>query len=287
MWIAMRSSEGLQMVHNIVEPRQTLPILANVLARGRRRHRAPDRDRSRGRRARLGAGQVGQPGLDHDVGAQAARDRQGAAGGTARPQGAGERVGRAPVWGRVVQAGGAGAGGFSRRWCRHRDGHWITLDGKLLRDMLGADDLRDLARREPLRPERGALRRSGPGDAAGGDRWASAGPGGAAARRARGRRCRASCRARRSRRSRGSSGSGEEVQVAISDNQFMLQMPNVLLMARLIEGSSRTTSRSCPSAHPHRVMLSRGGADGGAAPGVGALRGADQAGEVRALARPC
>ena len=37
--------KGLQMVQNIVEPRQALPILANVLIQAGR-ERAPHRDRS-------------------------------------------------------------------------------------------------------------------------------------------------------------------------------------------------------------------------------------------------
>jgi DNA polymerase III subunit beta len=52
-------------------------------------------------------------------------------------------------------------------------------------------------------------------------------------------------------------GSGEEVQIAISDNQFMLRMPNVLLMARLIEGTFPNYEQVVPRAHPHRVALSR------------------------------
>jgi DNA polymerase III subunit beta len=52
-------------------------------------------------------------------------------------------------------------------------------------------------------------------------------------------------------------GSGEEVQVAVSDNQFMLRMPNVLLMARLIEGTFPNYEQVVPRAHPHRVTLSR------------------------------
>ena len=78
-------------------------------------------------------------------------------------------------------------------------------------------------------------------------------------------------------------GSGEDVQVAISDNQFILQMPNVLLMARLIEGTFPNYEQVVPKAHPHRIVVSRGALTVGAAPGVGALRGADQAREVHAL----
>lgn len=52
-------------------------------------------------------------------------------------------------------------------------------------------------------------------------------------------------------------GSGEEVQIAVSDNQFMIRMPNVLLMARLIEGTFPNYEQVVPRAHPHRVTLSR------------------------------
>jgi DNA polymerase-3 subunit beta len=54
-------------------------------------------------------------------------------------------------------------------------------------------------------------------------------------------------------------GSGEDVEVAIAENQFMLRMPNVLLMARLIEGTFPNYEQVVPRAHPHRVALSRGG----------------------------
>jgi DNA polymerase-3 subunit beta len=52
-------------------------------------------------------------------------------------------------------------------------------------------------------------------------------------------------------------GSGEEVEIAVSDNQFMIRMPNVLLMARLIEGTFPNYEQVVPRAHPHRVTLSR------------------------------
>jgi DNA polymerase-3 subunit beta len=53
-------------------------------------------------------------------------------------------------------------------------------------------------------------------------------------------------------------GSGEDVQVAISENQFMLRMPNVLLMARLIEGTFPNYEQVVPRAHPHRIVVARG-----------------------------
>lgn len=54
-------------------------------------------------------------------------------------------------------------------------------------------------------------------------------------------------------------GSGEDVDVAIGDNQFMLRMPNVLLIARLIEGTFPNYEQVVPKAHPHRLVLSRQG----------------------------
>jgi DNA polymerase-3 subunit beta len=51
--------------------------------------------------------------------------------------------------------------------------------------------------------------------------------------------------------------SGEDVEIAIGENQFMVRLPNVLLMARLIEGTFPNYEQVVPRAHPHRVMLSR------------------------------
>ncbi|MBI5628417.1 MAG: DNA polymerase III subunit beta, partial [Candidatus Rokubacteria bacterium] len=53
-------------------------------------------------------------------------------------------------------------------------------------------------------------------------------------------------------------GSGEEVQVAITDNQFVLQMPNFLLMARLIEGTFPNYEQVVPKEHPKRITMARG-----------------------------
>jgi DNA polymerase III subunit beta len=48
-------------------------------------------------------------------------------------------------------------------------------------------------------------------------------------------------------------GSGEQVEVALGDNQFMLRMPNVILMARLIEGTFPNCEQVVPRAHPART----------------------------------
>jgi DNA polymerase-3 subunit beta len=50
---------------------------------------------------------------------------------------------------------------------------------------------------------------------------------------------------------------GEEVQFAVSENQFLLRMPSVLVMARLIEGTFPNYEQVVPRAHPHRVLADR------------------------------
>jgi DNA polymerase-3 subunit beta len=52
---------------------------------------------------------------------------------------------------------------------------------------------------------------------------------------------------------------GEEAQVAISDNQFLLRMPSVMLMARLIEGTFPNYDQVVPKAHGQRVVAGRAG----------------------------
>jgi len=54
-------------------------------------------------------------------------------------------------------------------------------------------------------------------------------------------------------------GSGENVEVAMGDNQFMLRMPNVILIARLIEGTFPNYEQVVPKTHPYRLILSRTG----------------------------
>lgn len=50
---------------------------------------------------------------------------------------------------------------------------------------------------------------------------------------------------------------GEEVQVALAENQFVLRMPNFLLTARLIEGQFPNYEQVVPKGHPCRLVLSR------------------------------
>ena len=53
-------------------------------------------------------------------------------------------------------------------------------------------------------------------------------------------------------------GAGEEVQIAITENQFVLQMPNFVLTARLIEGQFPNYEAVVPKGHPSRLLVSRG-----------------------------
>src|SRR5881296_2691931 len=52
-------------------------------------------------------------------------------------------------------------------------------------------------------------------------------------------------------------GAGEDVQIAITDNQFVLQMPNFVMAARLIEGQFPNYEAVIPKAHPGRLTTAR------------------------------
>ena len=52
-------------------------------------------------------------------------------------------------------------------------------------------------------------------------------------------------------------GAGEDVQIAITENQFVLQMPNFVMTARLIEGQFPNYEAVVPKAHPSRLVVSR------------------------------
>jgi DNA polymerase-3 subunit beta len=54
-------------------------------------------------------------------------------------------------------------------------------------------------------------------------------------------------------------GSSEEVQLAITENQFVLQMPNFVMTARLIEGQFPNYDAVIPKTHPIKLALSRSG----------------------------
>src|SRR6058998_4072380 len=52
-------------------------------------------------------------------------------------------------------------------------------------------------------------------------------------------------------------GAGEDVQIAITENQFVLQMPSFVMTARLIEGQFPNYEAVIPKAHPGRLTTAR------------------------------
>jgi DNA polymerase-3 subunit beta len=52
-------------------------------------------------------------------------------------------------------------------------------------------------------------------------------------------------------------GAGEEVQLAITENQFVMQMPNFVMTARLIEGQFPNYDAVIPRSHPGRLAAPR------------------------------
>jgi DNA polymerase-3 subunit beta len=52
-------------------------------------------------------------------------------------------------------------------------------------------------------------------------------------------------------------GSGEEVRVAVTDNQFVLELPNFVMAARLIEGQFPNYEAVIPTGHPVQLTIAR------------------------------
>jgi DNA polymerase III subunit beta len=248
--------KGLQMVHNVVEPRQTLPILANVLLE------------SEGDTLRLTA-------TDLEVGARVSVPAKVPSGGsiTLSARKLLEIVKELPAatlslkvqdnaW-VALRCGGVSyklVGLSAAEFPAVATGTaaaWITLDGKLLRDML-AQTIFAVSHDESRYALNGVLfavqEREIRIVATDGHRLALAvrplaSAGGSASGIVPRKAVQEIARI---------VGSGEDVQVAISENQFILQMPNVLLMARLIEGTFPNYEQVVPKAHPHRIPVSRG-----------------------------
>jgi DNA polymerase-3 subunit beta len=247
---------GLQMVHNIVEPRQTLPILANVLLE------------AQGETVRMTA-------TDLEVGVRVSAPAKVAAPGaiTISARKLMEIVKELPAaplalkvqenaW-VALRCGGVSyklVGLTPEDFPAVGDGgaaNWITLDGKMLRDML-AQTTFAISHDESRYALNGVLFAVHEKElrlvATDGHRLALAvrplpaggqSVSGIVPRKAVQEIARIV-------------GSGEEVQVVISENQFMMRMPNVLLMARLIEGTFPNYEQVVPRAHPHRITISRG-----------------------------
>jgi DNA polymerase-3 subunit beta len=246
---------GLQMVHNIVEPRQTLPILANVLMEARDDSlRLTATDLEVGARVSLPA-KVATPGAvtlsarklleitkELPAAALSLKIQENAWVGLRCGRASYKLVGLGPEDFPVVAEGASAT--------------WVMLDGKLLRDML-AQTTFAISHDESRYALNGVLvvlqEREIRLVATDGHRLALA------VRPLAGTGSSLSAIVPRKAVMEVSRmvGSGEDVEVAISDNQFMLRMPNVLLIARVIEGTFPNYEQVVPKAHPHRLVLSR------------------------------
>src|SRR5256712_2884926 len=71
-------------------------------------------------------------------------------------------------------------------------------------------------------------------------------------------------------------GTGEEVQIALTENQFLLQMPNFVMTARLIEGQFPNYEAVIPKGHPGRLVISRTALAGALRPVAGLSPGLDK-----------
>jgi DNA polymerase-3 subunit beta len=248
---------GLQMVSNIVEPRQTLPILANVLLEaGEDTLRLTATDLEVGVRVSVPAKVTATGAITLSArklldivkelpAVPLALKVQENAWVALRSGGASYKlVGLGPGDFPAVAEGGSAT--------------WITVDGQLLRDMLGHTTfaISHDESRYALNGVLFALRdRELRLVATDGHRLALAvrllghaapSVSGIVPRKAVQEVARIV-------------GSGEEVEIAMGENQFMLKMPNVLLIARLIEGTFPNYEQVVPRAHPHRLVMSREG----------------------------
>ncbi len=246
---------GLQLVSNVVEPRQTLPILANVLVQCEGEQiQVTATDLEVGARVSMPA-KIARPGSitlparklleivkELPDAPLTVRVQENAWAGLRCGGAAYKLVGLAPEDFPAVAPGDAL--------------RWLTVDGKLLRDMLGQTSFA-MSHDESRYALNGVLLVVQDKEirvvATDGHRLALASrplPGGAAPvtgivpRKAVHEIARVL-------------GAGEEVQLAVGDNQFALRMPSVLLMARLIEGTFPNYEQVVPKGHPHRIVLSR------------------------------
>lgn len=248
--------KGLQMVQNIVEPRQTLPILANVLLEtDEEAVRITATDLEVGARVAVPAKIAGKGAITLSArklveivkelpAAEVSLKLQENAWVGLRCGGVAYKLVGLPP-GDFPEVRAASAGG------------WVSLDGGLLREMLGqtsfaiSHDESRYALNGVLFSAEGELRLV----ATDGHRLALAArplPGGASGgtgiipRKAVQEMARVL-------------SAGEEVQVALEENQFVLTMPNFILTARLIEGQFPNYEQVVPKGHPGRLVLSRAG----------------------------
>jgi DNA polymerase-3 subunit beta len=248
--------KGLQMVHNIVEPRQTLPILANVLLE------------TETEAVRVTA-------TDLEVGARVSVPAKVARGGaiTISARKLSEIIKELPAAGLSLKVGENAAvnlrcGGSSYRLVGlgpedfpavvpAAPSAWLTVQAKLLREML-SQTMFAISHDESRFALNGVLFILQPKElrlvATDGHRLAvatrSVGQGlngvtGIVPRKAVVEIARVL-------------GSSEDVQIAITENQFVLQMPNFVMTARLIEGQFPNYEAVVPRSHPGRLVIQRG-----------------------------
>jgi DNA polymerase III subunit beta len=247
--------KGLQMVHNIVEPRQTLPILANVLLE------------AEGETIRVTA-------TDLEVGARVSIPAKVAKPGTitVSARKLSEIVRELPAAGLSLKVGDNAAvnircGGASYRMVGlgsedfpavvpAAPSAWLTVEAKMLRDMLSQTTFA-ISHDESRFALNGVLFVFQPKElrlvATDGHRLAVAsrsvgeglsGATGIVPRKAVVEIARVL-------------GSSEDVQIAITENQFVLQMPNFVMTARLIEGQFPNYEAVLPKAHPGKLVIPR------------------------------
>ena len=247
--------KGLQMVQNIVEPRQTLPILANVLVETEE-------------------GSVRLTATDLEVGARVSIPARVAAKGaiTASARKLAEIVKELAAPAVSVKVGDnsvvtlrCGGAAYKLVGLAPDDfpavvpaspSAWITLEAKMLREMLMQTSFA-VSHDETRYALNGVLFSLGGREArlvaTDGHRLAMStrvlGNAGAPVTGIVPRKAIAEIMR--------VLGSGEEVQLAITENQFVLQMPNFVMTARLIEGQFPNYEAVIPKNHPGRLTIAK------------------------------
>jgi DNA polymerase-3 subunit beta len=247
--------KGLQMVQNIVEPRQTLPILANVLIETEEGSvRLTATDLEVGARVSIPGRVVGKGAITVSARklAEIVKELPAAAVALKVGDNAGVSLRCAGVTYRLV---GMPADDFPPV-VPASPGTWLALEAKALRDMLVQTSFA-VSHDETRYALNGVLFSLSGQDmrlvATDGHRLAlsarTLGEGGRAVtgivpRKAISEVMRVL-------------GAGEEVQLGITENQFVLQMPNFVMTARLIEGQFPNYDAVIPRGHPGKLVISR------------------------------
>jgi DNA polymerase-3 subunit beta len=246
---------GLQMVQNVVEPRQTIPILANVLLEaGDETVRVTATDLEVAARVSIPA-RITQPGtvtLSARKLADILKELPGVPLGLRVQDNAWVAL---RCGGTSYKLVGLPAEEFPSLGGGEAES-WITLEGALLRDMLGrtsyavSHDENRHALNGVLFQVQGAELRLVATD---GHRLALAVRPLGESRPA----VSAIVPRKAVQEIARVVGAGETVDLAVSENQFILRMPNFLLTARLIEGTFPNYEQVVPRAQPRRVVLPR------------------------------